>query len=294
MSSTTSGASAPTQTPTMGSDRTTTGAATYYGAIALAIFIMIALSISSVSDSLAFRSRNDRFSRRFPAPQRMLYIRRQRRVNQRERMELMRRGDGTDGPGLPTYRETTSPHTLSYLAHPLSQLRHGHRMDGAPVPTDHPEYTAPTVPGRLYHPGDSTAPPACTSLAPSSSYSVLISNASTDIPQPPKYEEEIMTTESDREAEVGGAGQEVDSTMVGRNSTASRIGQRDGQSGSNSSAAFVIESAEETESASTASPLQETDDDRVERMEREQAAAARTEEENVWSDANPAPLVSRV
>lgn len=103
-----------------------------------------------------------------------------------------------------------------------------------------------------------------------------------------------MTTESDREAEVGGAGQEVDSTMVGRNSTASRIGQRDGQSGSNSSAAFVIESAEETESASTASPLQETDDDRVERMEREQAAAARTEEENVWSDANPAPLVSRV
>ena len=104
-----------------------------------------------------------------------------------------------------------------------------------------------------------------------------------------------MTTESDREAEVGGAGQEVDSTMVGRNSTASRIGQRDGQSGSNSSAAFVIESSEETESSSTNGAAgQETDDERVERLEREQALADRTEEENVWSDTNPAPLVSRL
>ena len=49
MSATTTAVPSPTQTPSLGGDRASTGAATYYGAIALAIFIMIALSISSVS-----------------------------------------------------------------------------------------------------------------------------------------------------------------------------------------------------------------------------------------------------
>lgn len=219
----------------------------------------------------------------------MLYIRRQRRVNQRERMELMRRGDA--GPGLPTYRETTSPHTLSYLAHPLSQLRHGSHMDGALVPSDHPDYTAPAMPGRLYHPGDSTAPPACTSRPVTLHATTPDALAFADIPQPPKYEEEIATTESDREAEVGGAGQEVDSTMVGRNSLSSRIGAREGQSGSNSNSAFVIESPDDVASPPTDTAAAESDEERVERMEREQA---RTEEENVSSESNPAQPTTRV
>lgn len=95
----------------------------------------------------------------------------------------------------------------------------------SPVPVDHPQYSAPgiDIPSRTYHPGDTTAPPAY-------------------IPAPPKYEDdELAGPEGDREAEVGGIGQEVDASLAGGRGSISLSSQSGSTSTLDGNAQFVIE-----------------------------------------------------